>query len=94
MKESILQKNKECYICKRTDNLHLHHVFYGTANRKLSDEDGCTCYFCLEHHTGDHGVHFNPDLDKKLKKECQLAWMRSNEKSVEEFRWRYGKNYL
>lgn len=94
MKKSIIQENKECYVCGRTDLLHLHHIFFGSANRKLSDQDGCICWLCMPHHLGKNGVHFNPDLDARLKKECQIAWMRTNEKSVEEFRFRYGKNYL
>lgn len=93
MRKSILQKNKECYICGRPD-VDVHHVFYGTANRRLSDEDGCIVYLCREHHTGDIGIHFNPELDAMIKKECQIAWMRANEKSVEEFRFRFGKSYL
>lgn len=92
--KSIFQEKKECYVCGRTDQLHLHHIFFGSANRRLSDEDGCTCWLCIDHHTGKNGVHFNKELDERLKKECQIAWMRANEKSVEEFRWRYGKNYL
>ena len=92
--KSIFQEKKECYVCGRTDQLHLHHIFFGNANRRLSDEDGCTCWLCIDHHTGKNGVHFNKALDERLKKECQISWMRANEKSVEEFRWRYGKNYL
>ena len=92
--KSIIQEKKECYVCKRTDNLHLHHCLYGSANRRLADEDGLVVWLCMPHHTGQNGVHFNKELDNRLKKEAQLAWMRTNEKSVEEFRFRYGKNYL
>ena len=38
--ESIIQSNKECYVCKTTLNLHRHEVFFGKANRKKSIEDG------------------------------------------------------
>ena len=40
MSKSILQNKKECYITGSTYNLHKHHVFEGTANRKLSEQDG------------------------------------------------------
>jgi hypothetical protein len=46
--KSILQDEKECYVvanrlipvdytkCSRYANLEEHHIFFGTANRKLS----------------------------------------------------------
>ena len=64
--ESIIQKKKRCYVC-RSPYVEQHHVFYGTANRKLSDKYGLTVWLCHEHHTGATGVHFNPKLDDKLK---------------------------
>ena len=54
MVKSLLQRNKACYICGTTLNLHLHHIFYGTANRSISDADGCVVYLCQDHHTGAH----------------------------------------
>lgn len=91
--ESILQKEKRCYICGTTFNLHLHHVFAG-SRRKLSDQDGCVCYLCMQHHIGTYGVHNFPKLDKELKQKCERAWLKRYRKSVEEFIERYGKNYL
>jgi glutamyl/glutaminyl-tRNA synthetase len=38
--KSVIQFEKECYICGRTTNLHVHHLLHGTANRKLSDKYG------------------------------------------------------
>lgn len=94
MKRSILQTEKECYICHTTANLHLHHVFYGTGNRKLSDQDGCVVYLCVDHHTGAHGIHTHRDLDLKLKRTMQTRWMEHYGKTVDDFIRRYGKNYL
>ena len=31
---------RECWLCGTTVNLHRHHVFFGTANRKKSDNAG------------------------------------------------------
>lgn len=93
-KKSILQDSKACYICGTTSNLHLHHIFFGTANRKKSDKDGCFVYLCREHHTGNNGVHFNKSLDTKLKAKCQEAYMNTYNKSIGEFIERYGKNYI
>lgn len=38
--KSIIQSRKECYITKSTTNLHKHHILEGTANRRISEEDG------------------------------------------------------
>lgn len=81
-------------MCGTTLNLHVHHVFYGTANRRLSDEDGCVVYLCQRHHTGEQGIHNNHKADKTLKAKCQIEYMRQNNKTLEEFIARYGKNFL
>ena len=94
MVRSILQRNKACYICGTTLNLHLHHVFYGTANRRLSDEDGCVVYLCQRHHTGAAGVHNNRKIDLTLKARCQIEWQKQNDKTIEDFIERYGRNCL
>ena len=94
MARSILQRNKACYVCGTTLNLHLHHIFYGTGNRKLSDKDGCVIYLCHAHHTGGQGVHFDRRLDLTIKAKCQIEWQRQYGKTTEDFIKRYGKNYL
>jgi hypothetical protein len=92
--DSILQKNKECFVCKTTYGLECHHVCYGTANRKQSEKYGLKVWLCHEHHTGGRAsVHFNKELDMHLKKLAQ----RQFEKKVgtrEEFRRIFGKSYL
>lgn len=94
MVRSLLQRNKACYICGTTLNLHLHHIYGGTANRKLSDADGCVVYLCQGHHTGAHGVHFNKKLDLSLKMKCEQAYLKHYNKTIDDFIQRYGKNYL
>ena len=37
---SVLQSEKECFVCGTNLNLHSHHIFFGTANRKLSEKYG------------------------------------------------------
>ena len=92
--KSILQEEKCCYICGTTRDLHLHHVMYGTANRRLSDEDGLTVYLCQRHHTGMAGVHFNKKIDLTLKAKAEEAYLETYNKTIEDFIARYGKNYL
>ncbi len=94
MVKSILQRGEACYVCGTTLNLQLHHIFYGTANRKLSDADGCVVYLCLNHHTGAQGVHFNRKLDLTLKAKAQIQWQTHYNKTKEDFIKRYGKSYL
>ena len=92
---SIITNKKECYICKTTANLHLHHVMFG-RNRKRADEDGLTVYLCYYHHEGTYGVHGSSghELDLKLKIIAEKRWCEFYNKSIEQFIKRYGKNYI
>ena len=94
MVKSILQSEKVCYICGTPIGLHLHHIFYGSANRKLSDIDGCVIYLCERHHTGAQGVHFNKKIDLTIKARCEQAWLEYYDKTIEDFIARYGRNYI
>lgn len=93
--KSILQSNKQCYVCNTTNNLHLHHIIFG-KNRKKADEDGLTVYLCREHHEGTFGVHGKNGhkLDTILKQQAEIYWLKTYNKTVEDFIERYGKNYL
>lgn len=93
--KSILQKNKECYICGRTNNLHEHHVIHGTANRKKSEEQGLKVWLCVDHHTGTEGVHTHKELDNKLKQKAELEWLLYDwNRSIQDFYNIFGINYL
>ena len=92
MAKSIMQTKKECYVTHRTDNLHLHHIYFG-ANRKLSDKYGCTVWLTAEwHNASNHGVHFNHELDLELKEECQRRFEEVYPDL--DFRTIFGRNYL
>ena len=93
MSKSIISNERKCLVCELPYQLHKHHIFYGTANRKLSEQYGCWCYLCARHHNmSNDGVHFNRELDFNLKKMCQ--------KKFEEvypdldFLKIFGRNYL
>lgn len=90
--QSILQTVKECFVCHSTQNLELHHVYYGTANRTQSDRTGCVCWLCHEHHTGNTGVHFNKELNDELKQYTQQKFEETHTR--DEFRAIFGKSYL
>ena len=92
--KSIIDNNKCCFICKTPYNIHLHHIFFG-ANRKKSDKDGCWVYLCARHHNmSDEGVHFNRELDLKLKRLAEKRWCEYYDKTTNDFIKRYYKNYL
>lgn len=91
--ESILSNEKRCYVCGSQINLHRHHIYFGTSNRKNSEIHGCWVWLCAYHHNlSDEGVHFNHMLDLALKQECQRAFEK--EHSREEFREIFGKSWL
>lgn len=93
--KSIMQKEKRCCICGTTNNLHEHHVIHGNANRKLSEKYGLKVWVCLEHHTGDNGVHNNAYLDDELKKQAEINWLLYDyDRSINDFIKIFGKNYL
>lgn len=92
--ESVLQEVKECYVCKTIYNLHRHHVFEGTANRRQSEKYKLTVWLCGYHHNlSNEGVHFNKDLDLHLKKFAQEHF-EAEIGSREDFRRAFGKSYL
>lgn len=93
MSRSILSNEKECLVCGTTYNIHKHHIFYGRANRKLSEKWGCWCYLCARHHNlSTEGVHFNHPLDLKLKQHCQQVFEQDHTR--QEFRAIFGKSWL
>lgn len=86
--ESIIQKERECYLCGRSYPLHRHHVLHG-FNRKKADQDGLTVYLCIDCHIALHQLGFH---DRELKKVAQEAW-EHRYGTTEDFVKRYGKNY-
>ena len=94
--KSILQNKKECFRCHNNENLELHHIFFGNANRKLSERDGLKVYLCTKHHRGDYGIHgkYGKDLNLYLKQIAQRRWQEYYNKTTEDFIKRYGKSYI
>jgi hypothetical protein len=91
--KSIIQNEKECYVCHTTYNLHDHHIIYGTSNRKQSEKYGLKVWLCQEHHTGRTGVHFKPDLDLHLKQLAQEKFEALYGANTS-FREIFGRNFL
>ena len=94
MSQSIISNEPECLVCGTTLNLHRHHIFPGNGRRQLSEKYGCWCYLCARHHNmSNAGVHFNKELDMKLRRQCQKAW-ETRYGSTEAFMRLFGRSYL
>ena len=98
MTDSILQKDKECYLCRkffgisRQIGLERHHVMNGVANRKLSEKYGLVVWLCQRHHnTAPDGVHFNSENMRILKRDGQKSFEKSH--THEEYMRTFGVNY-
>ena len=94
--ESIMETKKGiCYTCGKRCPTQEHHIFYGTANRRLSEQYGMKVHLCLEHHLDNQsGVHGrNRELDRKLKEDAQIVFERKYGSRVD-FINIFGRNYL
>lgn len=85
------------YSTKRTKKYcERHEVFFSKAYRYKSIKDGLIVFLTEKDHRGTSGVHGkNGDkLNRFLKRTAEKAWTSYYKKTKEEFRKRYGKNYL
>lgn len=93
-----VEKPCACYLCGRNgsaDPLDKHHIFPG-ANRSNSEKYGAVVYLCHErcHIFGQHAVHVDAEVSRRLKEDGQRAVMRSQKWSIADFRAVFGVNYL
>lgn len=92
--EFCIMKNDVRWRNERFEGSHRHEVF-GGANRWKSIEDGLVIFLRPEdHNMGDFGIHKNREFDLYAKRKAQARWMEFYGKTVEQFRARYGRNYL
>jgi hypothetical protein len=87
--DSIMQFERECWICGTRYQLENHHIF-GGANRKNSDKYGLTMFLCAQHHRRVH-------IDYKLKLKTMEAGQRAFESlsgSRERFMKIFGRSWL
>lgn len=96
MAKSIMEdpNNRICWACGAYAPEE-HHVFYGMANRKMSEKYGLKVHLCSRHHRDNYeGVHGqNKGLDQRLKVTGQRAFERTYG-SREMFIRIFGKNYI
>ena len=83
-----------CVECGSPDVQH-HHIFHGIGRRAKADKYGYVIPLCINHHTGDDGIHQWKNRDR------DLAWKRKAQEhyetyygSREDFIREFGKSYL
>lgn len=94
MGKSIIDGDAErCFICGAYKPLEAHHIFHGTARRKLADKDGMIVHVCPACHRKIHQDTAS-GLDQALKAWAEYEWMNHYEKTEADFISRYGKSYI
>lgn len=88
---SILHSMEYCYICGKKKEC-IHEVYEG-RNRQNSIKNGFCIGLCNEHHNmSNYSVHFNKDLQLKVKRDMQKKYEETHTR--EEFMNIIGRNYL
>lgn len=105
MARSIMQKTKECYLCRKaaaecgyfgelsSKGLHRHHVIFGRGYRSLSEKYGLWVYLCPMHHNeGWESVHKNKRINVDLRREAEKLFLQDH--TITEWMEIFTKNYL
>lgn len=91
--KSLLSNEKVCFVCGTTNDIHRHHIYGGLGRRSLSERDGCWIYLCAAHHNmSARGIHFDKELDMRVKALCQEKW-EERYGSTQDFIRRFGRSY-
>lgn len=91
----IMPDNPPLWRNKRYYGLVRHEVFYGVRNRQKSIDDGLVIFLTPElHNMSNKGIHFNSEFNLETKKIAQKRWCEYYNKTIEEFRQKYGKSYI
>ena len=95
MKSIIPNDDENCFLCKQVGRYvkgtDKHHMIFGTAKRKLAEEDGLFCQLCHSHHMN---LHQQGLYKVELQVLAQKTWQDHYGKTKEDFIARYGKSYL
>ena len=91
---SIIQKEKRCFVTGSREGLHKHHIF-GGYNRNNSEKYGLWIWLRWDYHIADspnNTPHNNKKTDLFYKRLAQRKF--EEEYSRSEFVEIFGKNYL
>lgn len=96
--EKCIMPPSEWYFTERQQGLERNEVFGGVRNRQKSIDDGLIIFLTPEmHRTGKISFHRNPKFWKEIveiQKIAEQAWIDYYGKTKDDFRKRYGTNYL
>lgn len=83
---SIMQGYKASYFSGKQEGLVKHHIWPG-RRRKASDGWGCWVWLTVDEHTGDCGIHNDPEAMRALQDECRERFisLHGESKFVEVF---------
>lgn len=91
---SLLQSEKECYLCHKP-NVVKHHIYKGDYAREQSDKYGMWVWLCPMHHNINYGVHNDTKFDKFLMRTGQELFEKYYEPNGRAFFMSvFRKNYL
>ena len=97
MKAFITDYQDFCFVCGRPTNVK-HHLIFGFARRRISDNDNILLPTCRDCHEYIHKHSVPARMSKVLGQviwECNyLNQERDIRDARDEFRRRYGKTYL
>ena len=99
-KEKCIMPESQYYSTERFYGSERHEVFegYATKNRQYSIEDGLVIFITpKQHRIGKYSVHKNPKYwreEIKIQEIAEQAWIDYYGKTKDDFRNRYGRNYL
>lgn len=96
--EFCIMPKSTLYSNMRFKGSERHEIFEGrTGNRDKSIEDGLVIFITpIDHREGKKSVHKDPKNKRwvEIRKIAQKVWMEYYHKTKEEFKQRYGRNYL
>lgn len=92
IESALVEDMTVCVVCGRPRE-HVHHVIYGTANRKISDAYKYIIPLCIEHHTGRTGIHNDRAMNVYWKRKAQEHF-EANHGTREDFIKVFGKSWL
>lgn len=92
----IMEDNPPYWRNYRFEGSERHEAFFGVKNRKRSIDDGLVVFLTPENHRGTNGVHGKNGkwLDNMIKKNAEIVWIRTYNKTIDDFIKEYGKNYI
>ena len=93
MRKSILTDDLSVSYLSGRPAECIHHIYGGNGRRKISEREGFIIPLTHdEHNMTDTSIHFNKELDLKIKRECQRKYEETH--SRDDFIRLINRSYL